>query len=140
MTDDGDEPEKVGVTELKTPKEHIGECLYGEFKGLTGDCVCHEEGTNFVGETFARADNVANARVCQKLCKSQINCEYWSHHTEQEKTCLLKNKISAISRESDNPESANFVSGTKNCNIPITKGIILDSIVLNGWTFLLTIH
>ena len=128
MTDDGDEPERVKLAhslENETPKHHKDTCLFGEFKNSNGDCVCYEEGTNLIGETFAKADDVETYRECQKLCASQNNCEYWSHYTggENSNSCLLKNKISTISRESDNPESGHFVSGTKNCNVPITTGI-----------------
>ena len=127
LTDDGDEPEKNQVfhsLENKDPQEHTDNCLYGEFKTTDGDCVCYEEGTNFIGQTFARADDMETYQECQKLCQSQINCEYWSHYSgdERSNTCLLKNRITALSRASDDPDSVYFVSGTKNCNVPITKG------------------
>ena len=127
LTEDGDEPEKNQVfhsLEKQDPQEHTDNCLYGEFKTTDGDCVCYEQGTNFIGQTFARADDMETYQECQKLCQSQINCEYWSHYSgdERSNTCLLKNRISALSRASDDPDSVYFVSGTKNCNVPITKG------------------
>lgn len=131
LTDDGDEPEKSKVfhtLENKDPQEHTDDCLYGEFKTTDGDCVCYEQGTNFIGQTFARADDMETYQECQKLCQSQINCEYWSHYSgdERSNTCLLKNRISAMSRASDDPDSVYFVSGTKNCNVPITKDVRYD--------------
>ena len=128
LTDDGDEPEKVKVTQSlpkRSPKQHsTNSCPYNEFKNLRGECVCYEEETNFVGTTFARADDVETYQACQKLCMSQVNCEYWSHYTgnENSNSCLLKKNIMAVSRKSDNDDSVNYVSGTKNCNVPITKG------------------
>ena len=127
LTDDGDEPETNQVFhsfENKDPQEHTDNCLYGEFETTDGDCVCYEQGTNFIGQTFARADDMETYQECQKLCQSQINCEYWSHYSgdERSNTCLLKNRISALSRASDDPDSVYFVSGTKNCKVPITKG------------------
>ena len=127
LTDDGDEPDKSqALHSLKnqTPREHTERCLYGEFETTDGSCVCYEEGTNFIGQTFARADDMETYQECQKLCQSQVNCEYWSHYSgdERSNTCLLKNRISSVSRASDDPDSIHFVSGTKNCNVPITKG------------------
>ena len=130
LTDDGDEPEKVKVTHSlpkRSPKQHsTNSCPYNEFKNLRGECICYEEETNFVGQTFAKADDVETYQACQKLCMSQVNCEYWSHYTgnENSNSCLLKKNIMAVSRKSDNEDSVNYVSGTKNCNVPITKGII----------------
>jgi hypothetical protein len=91
-------------------------------------CVCYEEGTNLIGEIFASADDVETYKECHKICQSQINCEYWTHYSgnERSNSCHLRNKISSISRESDDPDSANYVSGTKNCNVPITKDVRYD--------------
>ena len=139
MTDDGDEPEIKNVfhsVNNDSPQDHIDSCLYGEFKTADGNCVCYEEGTNFIGQTFARADDIETYQECHKLCQSQINCEYWSHYSgnERSNTCLLKNKISALSRASDDPDSLYFVSGTKNCNVPITKGIVIDNYFIPSYS------
>ena len=95
LTDDGDEPETNQVFhsfENKDPQEHTDNCLYGEFETTDGDCVCYEQGTNFIGQTFARADDMETYQECQKLCQSQINCEYWSHYSgdERSNTCIRR--------------------------------------------------
>ena len=128
MTEDGDEQERARKeTQFSNggTQQSLDTCLYGEFKSSKDECVCYEEGTNFVGHTFAKADYVETYRECQKLCESQPDCVYWSHYTgmPNSNSCFLKNKLATIRRESGNGDSVNFVSGTKYCNLPKTSGI-----------------
>ena len=97
----------------------------GYFLSSMGNtCVCYEEHVNLEGHTVARADDVESYLACQKLCEHHVDCHFWSHYTGDPSfnTCFLKTKVGKISRKSDDPNSKNYVSGSKSCAMPKTLG------------------
>ena len=129
MTEDGDEEESNSEAigrHGETPKIQVStKCPDGQFANKDGQCVCYEQGVNFVGHSVAKADDVETYQECQKLCESQNDCRYWTHYSglSNFNTCFLKTKLGELSREIDNTGAVNYVSGSKSCRVPIIQGM-----------------
>ena len=81
---------------------------------------CYEDNTAYIGNTIvSRSDKIQPSRLkCQQYCQKHENCYYWTYkNTNQEGLCLLKSKKNKI-----RPNLPGFVSGSKSCVLPESKG------------------
>ena len=80
--------------------------------------ACYEVGIAYDGKNIkgkaGKNNSKSNARKCQRHCKRNRRCKYWTFNGGN-KWCYLKTRKG---RKSDHGEESKYISGHKNCEPP----------------------